>query len=248
MIPFSCKGIFLKLWSKVLQIFLLHVFSLYFRSLNLKYLKLTKMELTRFAMKLFTFCGMMLPTIHYVYAITCNTCHAFYSTAQPWYLKVMTFLLPVALTYEEKLIKSRISAPPTLTKNINKINPTLSFISWAFLRCQPNTYGQEENSQSDVLHCCFEFGILMVGHDVMHFEDPLPPPAQCFSKCIALPVITCMPIEVTNSPLANVDYELPFKLILRRFAVVFLCLKWECCTFQKTDENSFKFMQSECHD
>ena len=51
MIPFSLyKGIFLKLWSKVLQIFL---FSLYFSSLNLKYLKLTKMELSRFAMKLF---------------------------------------------------------------------------------------------------------------------------------------------------------------------------------------------------
>ena len=45
------KGIFLKLWSKVLQIFLL--FSLYFSSLNLKYLKLTKMDITRFAMKLF---------------------------------------------------------------------------------------------------------------------------------------------------------------------------------------------------
>ena len=44
------KGIFLKLWSKVLQIFL---FSLYFSSLNLKYLKLTKMDITRFAMKLF---------------------------------------------------------------------------------------------------------------------------------------------------------------------------------------------------
>ena len=46
------KGIFLKLWSKVLQIFLL--FSLYFSSLNLKYLKLTKMDISRFAMKLFT--------------------------------------------------------------------------------------------------------------------------------------------------------------------------------------------------
>ena len=40
----------MKLWSKVLQMFL---FSLYFSSLNLKYLKLTKMELSRFAMKLF---------------------------------------------------------------------------------------------------------------------------------------------------------------------------------------------------
>ena len=44
------KGIFLKLWSKVLQICL---FSLYFSSLNLIYIKFTKMELTRFAMKLF---------------------------------------------------------------------------------------------------------------------------------------------------------------------------------------------------
>ena len=43
----------MKLWSKVLQIFLL--FSLYFSSLNLKYLKLTKMDITRFAMKLFMY-------------------------------------------------------------------------------------------------------------------------------------------------------------------------------------------------
>ena len=55
MIPFSLynvyEGIFLKLWSKVLHIFLL--FYLYFSNLNLKYLKLTKMDITRFAMKLF---------------------------------------------------------------------------------------------------------------------------------------------------------------------------------------------------
>ena len=34
--------------------------------------------------------------------------------------------------------------------------------------------------------------------------------------------------------------NLPFKVILRKFEVVFWCLEWECCTFQKTDENSFK--------
>ena len=39
------KGTLLKLWSKLLEIFLL--FSLYFSSLNLKYLKFTKMDLTR---------------------------------------------------------------------------------------------------------------------------------------------------------------------------------------------------------
>ena len=31
-----------------------------------------------------------------------------------------------------------------------------------------------------------------------------------------------------------------FKVILRQFEVVFRCLEWECCTFQKIDENSFK--------
>ena len=31
-----------------------------------------------------------------------------------------------------------------------------------------------------------------------------------------------------------------FKLILRRFEVVFWCLEWECCTFWKIDGNSFK--------
>ena len=40
-------SIFLKLWSKVSQMFLL--FSLYFSSFNCKYLKLTKMDITRFA-------------------------------------------------------------------------------------------------------------------------------------------------------------------------------------------------------
>ena len=49
MIP---KGILFKLWSNILQIFLL--FSLYFSSLNLKYLKFTKMDFTRFATKLLT--------------------------------------------------------------------------------------------------------------------------------------------------------------------------------------------------
>ena len=29
-------------------------------------------------------------------------------------------------------------------------------------------------------------------------------------------------------------------MILRKFEVVFKYLKWECCTFRKTDENSFK--------
>ena len=33
---------------------------------------------------------------------------------------------------------------------------------------------------------------------------------------------------------------MPFKVILKRFEVVFCCLEWECCTFQKTDKNSFK--------
>ena len=57
MIPFLLyKGIFLKLWSKVLHILLL--LSLYFSSLNLKYLKLSKLDLTRFAMKLFIWFGL----------------------------------------------------------------------------------------------------------------------------------------------------------------------------------------------
>ena len=34
------------------------------------------------------------------------------------------------------------------------------------------------------------------------------------------------------------NLNLPFKLILMRFEVVFWCLKWECCTFWKIDRNS----------
>ena len=34
--------------------------------------------------------------------------------------------------------------------------------------------------------------------------------------------------------------NMPFKLILRRFEVVFWCLEWECCTFWKIGGNSFK--------
>ena len=36
------------------------------------------------------------------------------------------------------------------------------------------------------------------------------------------------------------NFNMPFKLILRRFEVVFWCLEWECCTFWKIDGNSFK--------
>ena len=36
-------------------------------------------------------------------------------------------------------------------------------------------------------------------------------------------------------------FNLPFKLILRRFEVVFWCLEWECCPFQKIDEIQSKF-------
>ena len=66
MIPFSLyiKVYFWKLWSKVLQIFLL--FSLHFSSLNLKYLKFTKMDITRFAMKLYKCyheCWVMIKTL-----------------------------------------------------------------------------------------------------------------------------------------------------------------------------------------
>ena len=42
----------------------------------------------------------------------------------------------------------------------------------------------------------------------------------------------------SGEPLPSLD--LPIKWILRRFEVVFWCLEWEYCTFQKIDENSFK--------
>ena len=37
---------------------------------------------------------------------------------------------------------------------------------------------------------------------------------------------------------------LPFKVIQRRFGVVFWCLEWECCTFQTSVENRFKFTKT----
>ena len=37
-----------------------------------------------------------------------------------------------------------------------------------------------------------------------------------------------------NCPLQTLN--LPLKMILRRFEIVYRCLKWECCTFQKTDK------------
>ena len=39
----------------------------------------------------------------------------------------------------------------------------------------------------------------------------------------------------------SLTLNLSFKVILRQFQVVFWCLEWECCTFQKINENSFKF-------
>ena len=38
----------------------------------------------------------------------------------------------------------------------------------------------------------------------------------------------------------SLNFNMPFKLILRRFKVVFLCLEWECCLFWKIDGNAFK--------
>ena len=38
----------------------------------------------------------------------------------------------------------------------------------------------------------------------------------------------------------SLNFNMPLKLILRRFEVVFWCLGRECCTFWKIDGNSFK--------
>ena len=46
--------------------------------------------------------------------------------------------------------------------------------------------------------------------------------------------------HISSSDCSLLNLILPFKVILRRIEVVFWCLKWECCTFQKIDENSFK--------
>ena len=43
-----------------------------------------------------------------------------------------------------------------------------------------------------------------------------------------------------SSDCSLLTLSLPFKVILRRFEVVFWCLEWECCIFQEIDENSFK--------
>ena len=38
----------------------------------------------------------------------------------------------------------------------------------------------------------------------------------------------------------SLKFDMPFKLILRSFEIVFWCMEWECCTFCKIDGNSFK--------
>ena len=38
----------------------------------------------------------------------------------------------------------------------------------------------------------------------------------------------------------SLNFDMPFKLILRRFEVVFWCLEWECCSFLK---DWWKFIQ-----
>ena len=43
----------------------------------------------------------------------------------------------------------------------------------------------------------------------------------------------------SDHPLLTLN--LPFIVILSRFEGIFWCLAWECCTFQKIYENSFKF-------
>ena len=38
----------------------------------------------------------------------------------------------------------------------------------------------------------------------------------------------------------SLNFNMPFKFILRRFEVVFWCLEWDCCTLWETDGKSFK--------
>ena len=45
----------------------------------------------------------------------------------------------------------------------------------------------------------------------------------------------------------SLNCNMPFKLILRSFEVVFWCLEWECCTFWKIDGNSFKSTNTILH-
>ena len=45
---------------------------------------------------------------------------------------------------------------------------------------------------------------------------------------------------VPSSGHISLNFKMPFKLILRRFEVVFWCLEWECCTFWRIDGTSFK--------
>ena len=81
-------------------------------------------------------------------------------------------------------------------------------------------------------------------------------PSIFWENCIKLTFLGCpwkfyhrfMYIHVgPSSGRALLNLILPFKLILRRFEVVFWCLKWECCTFWKIDGNSFKFTNTILH-
>ena len=50
----------------------------------------------------------------------------------------------------------------------------------------------------------------------------------------------CTHLPQSSSGHSLLNLKMPFKLILRRFEVIFWCLEWECCTFYKIDESSFK--------
>ena len=72
-------------------------------------------------------------------------------------------------------------------------------------------------------------------------------PSNFWENCIELIFSGCPPkfyhrvmYIAPSSGHISLNFNMPFKFILRRFEVVFWCLEWECCTFWKIDGNSLK--------
>ena len=62
-----------------------------------------------------------------------------------------------------------------------------------------------------------------------------------FEKCVKKKKIPRAPQEFYHRFMYIApSSDLLFKVTLWRFEEVFWCLEWECCIFQKIDENSFK--------
>ena len=130
---------------------------------------------------------------------------------------------------------------------------TLILLESHYIKCT-NTYGFKANwylvlvigENENLIYCVIVYRVVWV---LKPFESFCLKPSIFWENCIKLKFLGIwdtpenFTIDLCIRPSSGHilwNLYLSFKLILRRFEVVFWCLEWECCPFWKTDWNSSK--------